>query len=109
MVVEDKHVLGHESAGEVSNMTLTLHLDIHGRQYIIDHRCPSVRNASKTRRSRRDRARYSLPHLRAVSQGPLQRLRARALPFYTPHPRFAASLYRASGLVVPQAPSVPLL
>jgi hypothetical protein len=106
MVVDDKHILGHESAGEVARMTSTYPYRPFAL-HIIGHCRPSVRNASKAGRPRRDRARYPLPHLRAVSQRPLQRLRARALSFYSPRSRSPPSLYRASGLVVPQALAVP--
>ena len=119
MVVEDKYILGQdsESAGEVSRMTLTFNtfklITMAAIQrYILYYHRPSVRTTSKSGGSRRDRARYSQSYLRAVSllsQGPLQRLRTGAPPFYFIGPRPSPSLYRTSGLVVSQVSSDPLI
>lgn len=75
-----------ESAGEVSRMTLTSNTLITTAAILRNiscYHCPSVRNTSKAGGSHRDQARYSQSYLRSVSQGPLQRLRTDAPPFYT--------------------------
>jgi hypothetical protein len=73
------------------------------------HRCTPIRNPSEARRSSRDRAWDSLPHLRAVPERPVQRLRARPLPLHAAHSRALAPLHHTPGGMVPQAPGVPLL
>jgi D-arabinose 1-dehydrogenase-like Zn-dependent alcohol dehydrogenase len=42
MIVEDKHILGHESAGEVSRMTYNLSIGNH-EQPLCTRSSPSIR------------------------------------------------------------------